>query len=103
MTRRHLAGVAIIGALIGAWISPGRAYAAPAPQLAAHSVAPCTWEDGSGQALCIWAGHLMGDGNGASAVVRHGGTDRMTFRYITPHNAERLLIAGYYYSPKAGA
>jgi hypothetical protein len=28
MTRRHLAGVAIVGALIGAWISPGRAYAA---------------------------------------------------------------------------
>lgn len=98
----QLVALAIVGALIGLWISPGRAYAAPAPQqLAAHTIEPCAWEDGSGQVLCVWAGHIMGDGVGRSAVVRHGGTDRMTFRYISSRNAERLLVHGFHYSATA--
>lgn len=91
---RQLAGVALAGALIGAWISPGRAYADPVPatpdgvhvvKLGAGPVgpriavtlsngardilAPCRYEDGR---ACYWDGGEMGNGVGRSFVVTRG-------------------------------
>jgi hypothetical protein len=92
MTRRHLAGVAFIGALIGAWISPGRAYAVQLESAgrpvetvrvsyvepvgtrqlyvelnngAAYRLKPCRVEDGR---MCYWDAGDRGNGAGSSFV-----------------------------------
>lgn len=92
MTRRHLAGVALVGALIGAWISPGRAYAVQLESAdrqvstvavsyvepvgarklyvelnngAAFRLNPCRVEDGR---QCYWDAGDMGNGAGSSFV-----------------------------------
>lgn len=92
MTRRHLAGVAIVGALIGAWISPGRAYAVQLESAdrdvtavrvsyvepvgkrqlfvelnngAAYRLNPCRVEDGR---HCYWDAGDRGNGAGDSFV-----------------------------------
>lgn len=96
MTRRHLVAVAIIGALIGLWISPGRAYAGqvePADRDvkrvhvtyvepirgrrlfvelnngAAYKLRPCRFEDSRG---CYWDAATRGNGRGRSFVVVSG-------------------------------
>lgn len=63
MSRRHLALVAIAGAMIGAWLSPGRAYAAPVWQA-------CELED---SVSCVWDAKHAGNGSGRSFYVRKSG------------------------------
>lgn len=93
MTRRHLAAVAILGGLVGLWISPGRAYAVPiepadhhvttlrvtyvepavGPQDlyvelnngATYALKPCRVEDGR---QCYWDADARGNGVGRSFV-----------------------------------
>lgn len=100
MTGRKLAGVALIGALIGAWTSPGRAYAGqlePADRDVSHirvsyvepvgrvalyvelnngatyRLRPCRLEDGSGQrGGCYWDAGDRGNGIGDSFAVISG-------------------------------
>lgn len=94
MSGRSLAGVAIAGAMIGLWVSPGRAYAdpvdntdpavyvsrvAPAPAGPAITVtlstgktrelAPCRVEDGR---RCYWQADVRGNRIGRSFVVIGG-------------------------------
>lgn len=97
MTRRHLVAVAILGALIGLWISPGRAYAvqlepadrhvetvrvtyvepAIGPQDlyvelnngATYALKPCRFEDGR---QCYWDADARGNGVGSSFIVVSG-------------------------------
>lgn len=97
MTRRHLVAVALVGALVGLWISPGRAYAVELEH-AAHTAAAtspglpaCRVEDGSGQRACVWDARHAGNGAGRSVVIRHGGTDRATVRVVTHRRAHRLI------------
>lgn len=92
-TAGHLIAVAIIGALIGLWLSPGRAYAAdPIPGGARDVVAldagpagpaitvhlsngaadvlrPCKFEDGR---HCYWLASERGNGIGRSLIVTRG-------------------------------
>lgn len=56
-----------------------------------HTVPPCEYEDGSSQKVCIWDGQHMGNGIGRSVIIRNGGYDNMTVRFITHRNAHRLL------------
>lgn len=104
MTRRHLAGVAIVGALIGAWISPGRAYADPVPDKpggvyvqridtrpAGPAIAvtlsngrtdvlrPCVYEDGR---RCYWIGSEFGNGRGSDFLVMSGRVFTMDLSWI---------------------
>lgn len=100
MNGRKLAGVALIGALIGGWISPGRAYAdqlepadrdvrtvrvsyaEPVGRVAlyvelnngaTYRLAPCRFEDGSGQrGGCFWDASDRGNGIGDSFAVISG-------------------------------
>lgn len=96
MTRRHLVAVAILGALIGLWISPGRAYAGqvepadrdvkrlsvtyaePVDRRAvfvemndgsAWMLRPCRSEDAR---TCYWDARRFGNGVGRSFVVLRG-------------------------------
>lgn len=98
MTRRHLVAAAILGALIGLWISPGRAYAEqlePADRNvstvrvsyvepsgarrlyvelnngAAYRLSPCRVEDGR---HCYWDADDRGNGAGRSFVRVSGRT-----------------------------
>lgn len=115
MTARHLVAVAIVGALVGLWVSPGRGYSLEAPagasvpcdeawrypgtagaaacaslELTADRMPRCVAEDGSGQARCVWDARHMGNGEGQSVVIRHGGTDDMTVTVVTHKRAHRL-------------
>ena len=104
MSGRKLAGVALIGALIGAWISPGRAYADPVPA-APHGVhvvrigagpvgpriavtlsngardilAPCRYEDGR---ACYWLATVAGNGRGSSFIVTRGRVHQVDSREL---------------------
>lgn len=60
---------------------------APAP----HSVPACEFEDGSGQAKCIWDARHMGNGEGNSLIIRNGGTDEAQYKVISHRRAHRLL------------
>jgi hypothetical protein len=51
----------------------------------------CKAEDGSGQRRCVWDGRHMGNGEGKSLIIRHGGTDDMTITVIRHKRAHRLL------------
>ena len=51
----------------------------------------CEAEDGSGQARCVWDAQHMGDGNGHSVLIKHGGTDRAKYIKISHGRAHRLL------------
>jgi uncharacterized membrane-anchored protein len=87
--------VAIVGALIGLWVSPGRAYSEPMTageslELTADRMPRCVAEDGSGQARCVWDARHMGNGEGRSVVIRKGGTDAMTVTVVTHKRAHRL-------------
>lgn len=93
MTRRHLAAVALAGALIGLWISPGRGYAAPAPDQKVEWSA-CAYEDGSGQPRCVWDARHMGDGKGQSLKIIHGGEDDARYVEISHRKAHRLIHEG---------
>jgi len=101
MSRRMLAGVAVFGALIGAWVSPGRAYAdqletadTHVSQLrvtyvepfyrsrlyvelnngAAYRLRACKYEDGSGQrGGCYWDASDRGNHIGDSFAVLPSG------------------------------
>lgn len=99
MSRRMLAGVALFGALIGGWLSPGRAYAEqiepadrdvrtvrvayvePVGRVAlyvelnngaTYRVRPCVFEDGSGQRMCYWDASDRGNNVGDSFAVIAG-------------------------------
>lgn len=73
------------GALVGLIFSGMIAYAAPSD---ARILAPCRYEDGSGQrAACVWDGRHMGNGNGRSYIVRKSGD----VTYVTHKRAHRLL------------
>lgn len=115
MTKRHLIAVAVFGALIGLWISPGRGYAAtPHIETNAHGVVTysnlpsCKYEDGSGgRRPCSWNVN-EGDGNGiglAYWVSKSGHTnyvwahspmiDRPHFRWVHSDEADALAESGY--------
>lgn len=87
---------ALVGALLGAWISPGRAYAGPdTTTVAAVKVwKPCKYEDGSGQRRCVWDARHMGNGEGHSLIIRKGGTDAVKYVRITHRKAHRLIYGG---------
>ena len=51
---------------------------------------PCKYEDGSGQARCVWDARHMGNGEGNSLLIRKGGTDDATYTIITHKRAHRL-------------
>ena len=56
-------------------------------------VAPCRFEDGSGQAPgCVWDARHRGNGIGRSFIVTRVG-DRETFTYVTHRQAHRLVAA----------
>lgn len=52
---------------------------------------PCRYEDGSGQARCVWDARHMGNGEGRSLLIRRGGTDRAEYIRITHRRAHRLM------------
>lgn len=58
-----------------------------------HGAPACQSEDGSGQRVCVWDAHTMGNGIGHSVVIRHGGTDNMTITYASQHRVHLLLDA----------
>lgn len=57
---------------------------------AASTIHACKYEDGSGQARCVWDARHMGNGEGRSLIIRKGGTDDMSVRVITHKRAHRL-------------
>lgn len=86
MIRHTLAALLITapGVLI---LEAGTAEAAP-------KWSACKYEDGSGQARCVWDGRHMGNGIGKSYKVIHGGTDEMRVVYISHRKAHRLIYGG---------
>lgn len=93
---RVLVAAAVVGALLGLWLSPGRGYAEPVPGVSPAAVSPagirpCVVEDGSGVRRCVWDGRHMGNGHGRSLVIRRGGTDDASYRYVTHRRAHRLI------------
>lgn len=62
-TRRQLAGVALFGATLGLWVSPGRAYSSPQPDTT--TLRPCVYEDSSD---CFWDARKRGNHQGRSFV-----------------------------------
>lgn len=95
-TGRQLAGLALAGALVGAWLSPGRAYAVQLESAdrpvetvrvtyvepvgarrlyvelnngATYRLNPCRYEDGR---HCYWDAGTAGNGAGSSFVVVAG-------------------------------
>jgi hypothetical protein len=74
--------VAIIGGLIGLWLSPGRGYAAEPEK---DATPPCKYEDGPGR--CVWDAKHMGNGEGHSVLIRRDGT----VVPITHRRAHRLF------------
>lgn len=88
---------ALVGALLGAWISPGRAYAGPdttAPAAVVKAWKPCKYEDGSGQRRCVWDARHMGNGEGHSVKIIHGGTDSAKYVRISHKRAHQLAYGG---------
>ncbi len=106
MSARLVAGAAIAGALLGLWISPGRAYAGevePATHEvkrervtyaepigkrrayvelnngAAYKLKPCAFEDSRG---CYWDAGEMGNGAGRSFVDIKGTAVYLTRRTV---------------------
>lgn len=95
--RAHFTAGALLLVILVATLA-GMAYAATpadaAPLEASHALtmAPaCTAEDGSGQRVCVWDGAHAGNGIGRSLVIRHGGTDRGTYTYVSHRRAHRLI------------
>lgn len=66
---------------------------------AKHRWQPCHFEDGSGQARCIWDARHMGNGVGTSVKIFHGGTDRMKVRTLSHHRAHTLLTRSKDFAP----
>lgn len=52
---------------------------------------PCKYEDGSGQARCVWDARHMGNGEGRSLLIKRGGTDAAEYIRISHHRAHRLM------------
>lgn len=50
----------------------------------------CQYEDGSGQARCVWDARHNGNGVGRSYVVVHGGRDDAKIRFVSHRRAHRL-------------
>lgn len=62
------------------------------PPADAHAAVPaCIYEDGSGQAICVWDAKHMGNGNGKSFIAKNPRFGKETFRYISHKKAHRLL------------
>lgn len=61
-TSRHLAGVAVFGAALGLWLSPGRAYSS---EDQTTTLRPCVYEDSSD---CFWDARKRGNHKGRSFV-----------------------------------
>lgn len=76
--------------LITAALVAGLTLATGTPADAAKSWAPCKYEDGSGQARCVWDGRHMGNGEGKSLLIRNGGEDSATYTVVTHKRAHRL-------------
>lgn len=49
---------------------------------------PCKFEDGSGQARCVWDARHMGNGAGRSLLFTQGGEE---IKVITHRRAHRLM------------
>lgn len=65
-----------------------------APTANAHHAkdwAPCAYEDGSGQARCIWLASEMGNGKGFSLKIINGGTEKGKYIRISHRKAMHLL------------
>lgn len=58
---------------------------------AADRTPPCEYEDGSGQARCVWDAKHMGNGKGNSILIKHGGTDKGKIIKISHGRAHRLM------------
>lgn len=68
-TRRQTAGVAAFGALVGLWVSPGRAYSSPEDHQS--TLRPCAFEDSRD---CFWDAAKRGNRKGRSFVNIDGHT-----------------------------
>lgn len=87
MMRRMIGAACLALALL----APVAAADAPASSSVA-GVAPCRFEDGSGQARCVWDARHRGNGIGRSLIVTRVG-DRETFVYVSHARAHRLVSA----------
>ena len=61
------------------------------PAEAADRFLPCKYEDGSGQARCVWDAKHSGNGRGQSLKIINGGEDDARYIEITHRRAHRLL------------
>lgn len=50
----------------------------------------CKYEDGSGQARCVWDARHNGNGHGRSYVIVNGGEDNAKIRFVTHRRAHWL-------------
>lgn len=88
MTKTLSTTAAIIAMTIAALLT--------APSADAAVWKPCRYEDGSGQARCVWDGRHMGNGQGRSYIVRRTG-DRLQHEqitYVSHRRAHQLLVGG---------
>jgi hypothetical protein len=56
-----------------------------------HRIEPCEYEDGSSQRVCVWDARHMGNGEGSSYIIWHGGTDNQRVVRITHRRAHHLM------------
>jgi hypothetical protein len=59
--------VVLLGFTLVALLPTGNAHAAPATD--APAMQPCTYEDGSGQAVCYWDASEQGNGMGTDVIA----------------------------------
>jgi hypothetical protein len=67
------------------------AVAGPARAASDAEWKPCGYEDGSGQARCVWDARHMGNGSGHSVKIINGGEDDARYIKIT-HRRARVLL-----------
>lgn len=84
MIRTTIAAAALAGGIIAALPSPAIGFGQ------GNHLRPCHFEDGSGQAICLWNARQSGNGIGDSFIAIHGGTDHSRYIYIGQRLANRL-------------
>ncbi len=77
-------------AAVGELLAPA-AHGAPVHVLAAAPA--CEYEDGSSQRVCVWDATHSGNGIGRSVVIRHGGTERATYTFVSHRRAHSLIAS----------
>lgn len=88
--RAAVAAVVLQVAGLVAVASPAEAVARPVV-----AVAPCRFEDGSGQRVCVWDARHRGNGVGRSVLVIRSGRhlERETVLRISHRDAHRFVSA----------